>query len=488
MLTAGSVLQNRYRIVSLLGQGGMGAVYRAWHLHFDIPVALKEMTPQSGLDPRVLAELRRQFQQEAAVLARLNHSSLVRVTDFFEEGGNTYLVMDFVEGESLADRIGREGALPEPQVLAWAGQLLDALAYCHAQGVLHRDVKPQNVVITPEGKAVLVDFGLVKLWDPDDPRTRTAMRGMGTPEYAPPEQYGVRPGHTGPRSDLYSLGATLYHALAGQAPPAATDRMADPELFVPLQDLNPRVSRETEAAVLQAMELARSQRWQSAQEMAVALSGGVITPAPLAPPKRKPTKVMPGAVPSPSPGIGRGGRGVRAVPVWAWALGGLALVVLVVSVLLLGGGEATATPPSVFVPTTSSAQEPSQETRQRPTSTSVPPTTASPPPTQTPLAMIPAPTVPPCTGTPNISPNLIYPPDGDELNTLIPVLKVEADIVNSNANFMHIFTARDPEVTQTGGLWQCDIPNQQGIVECATGESFEPSTTYYWSASYRLKL
>jgi len=371
VLTAGSVLQNRYRIVSLLGQGGMGAVYRAWHLHFDIPVALKEMTPQSGLDPRTLAQLRRQFQQEAAVLARLNHSSLVRVTDFFEQGGSTYLVMDFVEGENLADRIGREGALPEQQVLAWAGQLLDALAYCHAQGVLHRDVKPQNVVITPEGKAVLVDFGLVKLWDPNDPRTRTAMRGMGTPEYAPPEQYGVRPGHTGPRSDLYSLGATLYHALAGQAPPTATDRMADPELFVPLRDLNLRVSRETEAAVLRALELARSQRWQSAQEMAAALGGGAVAPAPPAPPKRKPTKVMPAAVPSPSPGIGRGGRGVRAVPGWAWALGGLALVALVVGVLLLGGGEAMPTP-EVPEPTEPSIEARPTEPPQAPTATPQP--------------------------------------------------------------------------------------------------------------------
>ncbi|MCK4299253.1 MAG: serine/threonine protein kinase, partial [Planctomycetes bacterium] len=138
-LTTGQVLQNRYRVVSLLGEGGMGAVYRAWDTRLNVPTALKEMIPQPGIDPRTLAQLRQQFRQEAQILARLNHPHLVRVGDFFEEGGNTYLVMDFVAGEGLAELIEREGAQPEKQVVAWAGQLLDALAYCHSQGVIHRD-------------------------------------------------------------------------------------------------------------------------------------------------------------------------------------------------------------------------------------------------------------------------------------------------------------------------------------------------------------
>jgi len=203
------MLQNRYRIASLLGQGGMGAVYRAWDTRLNTPVALKEMTSQPGLDPHTLAQLRQQFQQEATILARLDHPHLVRVTDFFEEAGDAYLVMNFVEGENLAERIEREGAQPEGHMLEWAGQLLDALGDCHSQGVIHRDVKPQNVIIRSGGRAVLVDFGLVKLWDPRDPRTKTAMRGMGTPEYAPPEQYGSGGTHTGPHSDVYALGATL---------------------------------------------------------------------------------------------------------------------------------------------------------------------------------------------------------------------------------------------------------------------------------------
>ena len=333
MLTTGTILQDRYRIVSPLGQGGMGAVYRAWDTRLNVPVALKEMTPQPGLDPQTLAQLRQQFQQEALVLARLNHPHLVRVSDFFEEHGNTYLVMDFVKGESLADRITGQGPLPEREVLAWAGQLLDALAYCHAQGILHRDIKPQNVIIRPDGQAVLVDFGLVKLWDPGDPRTKTAMRGMGTPEYAPPEQYETEMGHTDARSDIYSLGATLYHALAGQAPPTATLRMATPERFVPMRTLNPNTSATTETAVLRAMELARSQRWHSADDMAAALEVSTSLasgqpPERVAPavPRHEKTRVIPAAQPPATPAR-------RRVPTWAWVLGGLAVIVLCVAMV-----------------------------------------------------------------------------------------------------------------------------------------------------------
>lgn len=273
MLREGTILQqNRYRITHLLGRGGMGAVYAAWHLSLEIPVALKELTPQADLDPEMLAQLRAQFKREAMTLARLNHNNLVRVIDSFEEGGNAYLVMEMVEGESLADRIGREGALALPLVLRWAHQLLDALAYCHGQNVLHRDIKPTNIIIRPDEQAVLVDFGLVKLWDPRDPRTMTVVRGMGTPEYAPPEQYEAESGSTDVRSDIYGLGATLYHALVGQAPPTATKRIVNPAALVPLRALNPNIDPAIEAALMRALELRPIDRFQSAREMAGALS------------------------------------------------------------------------------------------------------------------------------------------------------------------------------------------------------------------------
>lgn len=314
-LNAQAVLQNRYRIVTLLGQGGMGAVYRAWDLRLEGPVAVKEFVPQPGLDAGTLGQLRDQFKQEVVILSRLSHPNLVRVRDFFEEHGNAYLVMDLVEGESLETRILRQYTIPEPEAVAWLLQLLDALAYCHGQGVLHRDIKPQNIIIDQQGQAILVDFGLVKLWNPNDPQTRTVLRGMGTPEYAPPEQYGKQGQSTNPRSDLYSLGATFYHALTGQAPPTASDRMADPHLFHPVRALNPRVSIATEMAILHAVEPAREARYSSAVEMRVALSRAA--PA--------------GEVPA----FYRSTARSSALPWWAWA-GGL----LILLMLLGWGGNA----------------------------------------------------------------------------------------------------------------------------------------------------
>jgi len=282
MLREGTILQqNRYRITHLLGRGGMGAVYAAWHLSLEIPVAIKELTAQADLDPEMLAQLRAQFKREAMTLARLNHNNLVRVLDSFEEGGNAYLVMEMVEGESLADRISNEGALPLPLVMRWAHQLLDALAYCHGQNVLHRDIKPTNIIIRPDGQAVLVDFGLVKLWDPRDPRTMTVVRGMGTPEYAPPEQYEAESGSTDVRSDIYGLGATLYHALVGQAPPTATKRIVNPAALIPARALNPNIDPAIEAALMRALELRPIDRFQSAREMASEIgTGSLRAPAP----------------------------------------------------------------------------------------------------------------------------------------------------------------------------------------------------------------
>jgi len=398
-LAAGQTLQHRYRIVSLLGQGGMGAVYQAWDTRLNVPVALKEMTSQPGLDPRTLAQLRRQFQQEAAVLARLDHPHLVRVTDFFEERGNAYLVMNFVEGESLASRITRQGPLPERDALAWTDQLLDALAYCHSQGVIHRDVKPQNVIIRPDGRAVLVDFGLVKLWNPRDPRTRTAIRAMGTPEYAPPEQYDTAAGHTDPRSDIYSLGAMLYHALAGQAPPTATQRIVNPAVLQPVRTLNPQVSPHVEAALMRALELQPVARFRSAQETAAALKGGVIAPAQPAVPSR------------------------QRMPGWAWAAGGLVVLILVVGcttmLAIMLGGRPTPPPtpeetptltPSEVWPTATPANTPEPTTTPLP----VPPPTDTPEgpppdtPTSTPGPMATYTPPPPPTDTP--TPASPYPP------------------------------------------------------------------------------
>ncbi len=365
-LNTDQIVDDRYRIVSLLGQGGMGAVYHAWDTRLDRPVALKEMIPQPGLDAETLAQLRHQFQQEAQILATLIHPSLVRVTDYFSWESNEYLVMDFVAGENLAERIEREGAQLEAQVLAWAGQLLSALAYCHEQGVIHRDVKPQNIIVTPDERAVLADFGLVKLWDPRDPRTRTVMRGAGTPEYAPPEQYDMGMGHTDPRSDVYSLGATLYHALTGQAPPTATQRMASPTCFVPPRRINTTVSPATEAAVLKAMETAMEWRFQSAEEMARTLAlapqPALVTPRGATPagtrviPTAKVTTTKPAQKDKRGILLGLGGVGLAAV--------GLLCLVLAVAAVLIGsaimddGGAAPTPWPTAAPPPATSTPRP----------------------------------------------------------------------------------------------------------------------------------
>ena len=156
MLTTGTLLQNRYRIDRMLEFGVMGAMYRAWDTRRDKPVSVKELTPQPDLDRAVLDRLRSEFEREAQILRTLRHPAMATLHDFFhaEDSGNTYLVMDFVEGESLADYITRVGALPEAQVKVWAAQILDALEFCHSHGVLHRDIKPQNIILRPDGQAV----------------------------------------------------------------------------------------------------------------------------------------------------------------------------------------------------------------------------------------------------------------------------------------------------------------------------------------------
>ncbi len=295
MITTNTLLQQRYRIEKLLGQGGMGAVYQAFDTRLNSRVAIKMMAPQVSLDPSMLTQLRRQFQHEAQTLACLRHAHLVRVIDYFSEQGADYLVMEFVQGENLADRIAREGRQPEQQVTIWALQLLDALKYCHGEGVIHRDIKPGNIIITTvqgKTKAILVDFGLMKVWTPRDPHTKL-VRGFGTLTYAPPEQFGG--GYTDPRSDLYSLGATLYHALTGKEPPTAPDRIANGIMLT-----LPGVSALLQDVVLKEMELRKEDRFGSASEMADILSRAAMTPEPDPPPVNHPPAITP-MPPSPMP-------------------------------------------------------------------------------------------------------------------------------------------------------------------------------------------
>jgi serine/threonine-protein kinase len=243
----------------------MGAVYRAEDLRLEgRQCAIKEI--QLEAEAGFAAQSREQFHREASVLARLDHPNLPKVSDYFSEGGRDYLVMDFVAGRNLKeimDEARRQGRfLDEKQVLAWADQLCDALEYLHSQDppILHRDIKPANIRLTPTGTLKLVDFGLVKLLAPDDARTITILQGRGTVQYTPLEQYGGDTGHTDIRSDIYSLGATLYHLLTNHPPADAKQRFLEPESLLPPRSLNPRLSPRTERAILRALEMHPNKR------------------------------------------------------------------------------------------------------------------------------------------------------------------------------------------------------------------------------------
>jgi len=245
----------------------MGAVYRADDLRLEGRVcAIKEVHPDPDATPEALAQSREQFRREAFTLARLDQPNLPKVSDTFTEDRREYLVMDFVSGRDLRQLVEekrRKGEfLDEGTVLQWANQLCDALEYLHSQDplVLHRDIKPANIKLTPEGLIKLVDFGLVKLLAADESRTVTVLQGRGTVAYTPLEQYGGDTGHTDVRSDIYSLGATLYHLLTNQPPADAKKRFLDPDTLVAPRAINPRISPATERAILTAIGMHPDQR------------------------------------------------------------------------------------------------------------------------------------------------------------------------------------------------------------------------------------
>ncbi len=262
-LSPGTLLNNRYRIVSILGQGGMGAVYRALDEHLNVPVAVKE-------NLFLTDEYARQFRREAHILAGLRHSNLPHVTDYFSfEHHGQYLVMDYIEGEDLRQRMERLGNLPEREVILVGISICEALTYLHTRvpAIVHRDIKPGNIKVTPDGQAVLVDFGLAKIMQGSQ-ATSTGARAM-TPGYSPPEQYGTA--RTDPRSDVYSLGATLYAAITGLIPEDGLARMTGKAELTPIRDLVPRINRRLASTIEKALEVDPEKRFQTAAEFRRAL-------------------------------------------------------------------------------------------------------------------------------------------------------------------------------------------------------------------------
>jgi serine/threonine protein kinase len=274
MLTPETVLQGRYRIVRSLGQGGMGTVYEAIDERLDSTVALKETL---FADER----LRKQFEREARLLARVHHQALPRVSDHFSEGDGQFLIMQFIPGDDLAEKYTqRRTPFPAGEVFTWADQLLDALDYLHTQEppIIHRDIKPQNLKVTSRGQIILLDFGLAKGQASEISRVTTSASIFGyTPNYAPLEQ--IQGLGTDARSDLYALAATLYHLVTGVKPPDALTRAAalvngEPDPLKPAHEVNAGVPQVLSNVLQRAMAQNREQRFRTAAEMRRSLHQG----------------------------------------------------------------------------------------------------------------------------------------------------------------------------------------------------------------------
>ncbi|MCX7640372.1 MAG: serine/threonine protein kinase [Pyrinomonadaceae bacterium] len=277
-LERNTVLQGRYLIVSLIGSGGMGEVYLAVDQRLGNKVAIKRAF--FGDEER----LAQAFEREAKILAQLKHPNLPKVIDHFEEGGAKYLVMEYIAGSDLA-RMVKENGKPFTLdwVLFWADQLLEVLNYLHSQRppIIHRDIKPQNLKLTPDNNVVLLDFGLAKFSVGE--KTRVSSDGSTiayTPSYAPIEQ--IRRSGTTERSDIYSLSATIYFLLTAQNPidsVTRADRLLNnlPDPIEPINKLNPEVPEEISDVIMRGMSVASNLRYDSAKEMQKALREAFFT-------------------------------------------------------------------------------------------------------------------------------------------------------------------------------------------------------------------
>lgn len=270
MIAPNTLLQNRYMVLNHIGQGGMGAVYIATDQRFGSTVALKETFFD---DPG----LRKAFEREARLLNHLRHAALPRVSDYFTEDEGQFLVMEYIAGDDLSEKLKeRGGAFPVSEVLNWADQLLDALDYLHTQEppVIHRDIKPQNLKLTPRNHIVLLDFGLAKGTPMQTKVTATGSVFGYSRHYAPLEQ--IQGVGTDPRSDIYSLGATLYHLMTGETPPDALTRATavlngQPDPLRPASEVHTQVSPSVAEVIQRAMAQNASERPQTAAAMREAL-------------------------------------------------------------------------------------------------------------------------------------------------------------------------------------------------------------------------
>lgn len=395
-----------YQIVAPLGEGGMAAVYKAFHPAMERYVALKVLPRHFASDPQFVAR----FKQEAKVLAQLQHPYILPVFDFGEADGYTYLVMPFIKSGTLTDVLKRE-RLSLPQVRAIVTQIGSALDYAHARGFIHRDVKPSNVLVDESGNFLLTDFGLAKIIESSNVSLTTSGAIMGTPAYMSPEQgLGQK---LDKRSDIYALGVILYEMATGRVPYNAETPMAvvikhitDP-LPMP-HAVQPDLPEPVERVILKALSKSAEDRYQTAGEMVRALQAAIpettqtvapppletALPLPIETVSNSPTGTLPAprqetapAVP-PDTHLHPAPPPKAASPRWVFVGGGVialaALVGLILFNMNLFASAPAATPTStVALPTSTSPAD---------SKTSVAPTATSKPPTSQPTATRPKPT------------------------------------------------------------------------------------------------
>jgi serine/threonine-protein kinase len=257
----GDVLEQRYTVVKEIAEGGMSTVVEVKDSRLPGRLVAKQMRP-SLLGGAQAEQLEALFRREAEVLSKLSHPFLPKVTDYFESQGRRFLVEELVEGQTLEAWASHRESLRESRVIGWAIQICQALQYLHDHGIIYRDLKPSNVMITPTDDIRLIDFGLVRFYTLGKSQDTIV---MGTPGYAAPEQYGQ--GQTDPRSDVYSLGALMHHLLTGEDPSIR------PFVFGSVREANAYVSEHVDYAVRKAVQTDPDLRFESAEAMEQALLG-----------------------------------------------------------------------------------------------------------------------------------------------------------------------------------------------------------------------